>query len=168
MGPAGELGTADEAGGRLLKKPTDIERLFQHVGLTDMRYHEFVADQDPVRARENWSLVDSSVEAGEERAPGHVPLARPAPPVKRSGAFYDRVAELRRLKRSGAETSAEHRAHTPAPSEPSQVSSESGERSTGSLRDVFSRVRGQRSETESPSSEGAGGTPLSDVFKRLS
>src|SRR5690606_35096058 len=133
-----------------------------------MRYHEFVPDPDPVRARENWSLVDSSVEAGEERSPGHVPLARPAPPVKRSGAFYDRIAELRRSRRSGVETGVERAADAPATTEASEVSGEDGGRSAGSLRDVFARVRGQRSEPGRSSSESAGGTPLSDVFKRLS
>lgn len=153
-----------------MKKPTDIERLFQRIGLTELRYHEFVPEPDPVRARENWSLVDSSVEtAGEDRPPGHVPLARPAPPVRRSGAFYDRVAELRGNRSAhteavatpppATEASAPQRTETPATS---------SDRPGGPLRDVFSRVRREPSEARSQSTASSENTPLSQVFKRLS
>lgn len=153
-----------------MKKPTDIERLFQRIGLTGVRYHEFVPEPDPVRARENWSLVDSSVEHAEEDRPaGHVPLARPAPPVRRSGAFYDRVAELR-----GARSAHTEAAASPPPTVPETSPSQGTETATsasdrpGPLRDVFSRVRREPSQTPNQPNASSENTPLSQVFKRLS
>lgn len=153
-----------------MKKASDIERMLAHIGDPDMRYIEFETPQEEVRARADWSLLDSATGGQRQRSGASQPVPAAAgsvapgiatsgvvPPASPTGAVSPRPAYVEREL-------------TPAevPEEPHPQ--QTGE-ARGQLQRVFAKLRGDTPPEpvrQEPPPARARETPLSQIFKRLS
>ena len=145
-----------------MAKSADIDRIFAHIGLADMKYHEFEPAPDTDQARQSWSLLRSATTpAGESELPPDSDAPRPE---QRAEAFRERVAE-RVVRHATAEPDPDTR----------QVQAErsaeprGGQASGRPLQQIFSRLSGRAEPPPGPREreEQQRTTPLSQVFKRL-
>jgi hypothetical protein len=155
-----------------MSRSADIDRIFAHIGTPDMKYHEFEPAPDTDAARGNWSLLHSATATRDESGDRPVPL-RPVAPEQRAEVYRERVAEraerreqeARAAEREGVVDSrfGGPRVDDPRPG----VAPVAPERSPGGLQQVFSRLSGRPTEPQPQQPEPSRGTPLSQVFKRL-
>ena len=150
-----------------MKKASDIERMLAHIGDPGMRYIEFETPQEEVRARADWSLLDSATGGQRQRsgAPQPVPVAAgsAAPGMATAGVVPAASPPM------SPRPAYVERELTPAevPEEPHPQ--QTGE-ARGQLQRMFAKLRGDtppepvRQEPPARTRE----TPLSQIFKRLS
>lgn len=147
-----------------MAKSADIDRIFAHIGMPEMKYHEFESGPDADQARASWALLHSAT-----RAPGEVgpePDVELHAPEQRADAFRERVERV--VRHAPGEPAADL---PPARGEPPHAPPE-GPRAQGRpLQQVFSRLSGRADPPPQSSHERRdpqqATTPLSQVFRRL-
>lgn len=144
-----------------MNKASDIERMLMHIGSPDMLYREFDTSRSEARARADWRLLDaasggaSGNVTGPESAPGfdQSKVSAGEAVARRPGPYVERNLDM-------------------PPEPPSALPDETSSPAAGNgqLQQVFQRLQsGAAGPLEGSSAKTSkGGTPLSQLFRRLS